>query len=155
MTDSLAQLIERLEAAEGGSRELDAAVFKALDPHGFSLATRQEMVLMPKGATIGDAVRRVRAPAPYTQSLDAALALVEEKLPGAAIEMSIWQKSKDDLSATCWARLMLTHTGEDGKLWHHHSDGRSEAEASTLPLALIIALLKSIQHKEQSDDSSL
>ena len=74
------KLIARLEAAEAGSRELDALVWKALNPRGeiaIKGAGRPGLVdwrCRIPGATIANSWTN---PGRYTTSLDAALALAE------------------------------------------------------------------------------
>lgn len=70
---TLSPLIEKLKAAEAGSRELDAEIAKALgQPHGM----REEVDVESRTIIEWDCTGR------YTTSLDAIVALVEEKLPG-------------------------------------------------------------------------
>jgi len=70
-----ADLIERLEAAEAGSRELDALVYAAVTP-GDWMATRDGWI---------EGGGRAMATTKVTQSFDAALALAERVLPGVRV----------------------------------------------------------------------
>lgn len=70
----------------------------------------------------------------YTSSLDAVVALIEEKLPGWAFEVTRWGAS---------ARAMLTECDEKG--WHTSSMKLvASRETSTAPLALLAALLQAL-----------
>lgn len=85
MTD-LAQLIAKLEAASEGSRELDAAMFRAIGaplPDKFA-NLNLELTWGPDGSAympVGEMQVRYDPPA-YTLSIDAIVALIERKLPG-------------------------------------------------------------------------
>lgn len=71
------ELIERLEAAEAGSRELDAEVFRALgwtDGHNVH-GPAKNWWLNPQTGEHVDQLERV------TTSVDAALGLIRERLP--------------------------------------------------------------------------
>ena len=114
-------LTERLKAATCGSRELDREVICAVSP-GFSID--------PMSGTIvdddGDFVEIYDKPKPLTTSLDAALALVGEALPG-------------------WSWRI---TGEPKQPWYvaDVSDGRLfEREHKCAPIALILALLTALE----------
>lgn len=121
MTADLSALIARLEAAEAGSRELDAAVAD---------------VLFPRFTRDGEAVpgfpgRWPFAPGsahdaevtPVTTSLDAAVALAERVLPGWQVGM--WTTKQNAVGSVL---------REDG--------GAFDANASTPALALCIATLR-------------
>jgi len=73
-----ADLIAKLEKAEAGSRELDAAIFRLTDAR-----RRQSGYVFPdetpEAARAGKLASHIVA---YTTSLDAILALVERELPG-------------------------------------------------------------------------
>lgn len=87
-----ADLIARLEAAEVGSRELDAAIWAAMQPvrvkvadvwpvYGDEERTSIRFTLPPKRTeTTTDSVGPYRHAEPVTTSLDAALALAERVL---------------------------------------------------------------------------
>jgi hypothetical protein len=120
MTD----LIKRLEEAEAGSRELDAAIADLFNPvpdqyDGF--AGRWPFV---EGSPFSD-----QTP-PVTTSLDAALALAERVLPGWG-----WEISHDDCNGNYYAWV-----GKDFYLHgpQEHLRGIQESPA----LALCIAVLK-------------
>jgi hypothetical protein len=120
MTDlpTLASLLERVEKAEGPDRELDAAIWRVL-------CWSNRDTIIPRDALL-------------TASLDAALALVEEKLPG------------------CNGLLMFgePHRNPIMRLAPLYPDGRHPVEAggATLPLAVLSALLRAlIAQKETAD----
>ena len=85
MTADLSALIARLEAAEVGSRELDAHVevaARAFEAAKTGLAREHWAVWRASSSGIvGDGATQY-ASAPVTTSLDAALALAERVLPG-------------------------------------------------------------------------
>lgn len=114
------ELIEKLEAAEVGSRELDALVFCALNP-----GWREG-----RGIQAGAVIRAgsMRTPDLVTASLDAALALAERVLP----------------NHKGWG--IATHQeNKFGAVMAHDPFGNSggvEAYGKTPALALCIAILK-------------
>lgn len=140
-----ASLIARLERATGADRELDAVAHIAMFPdqpimtYGGSVGGPEGIrpaaystigVVWPGGRgiefdPIGLAVL-IQAPR-YTASLDAALALVGEKLPGAGYELFTQIAGKS-------YRAAVFNTGNVG----------ADAEAPTMPLAVLIALLKAL-----------
>jgi len=87
----IAELIERLEKAEGPDREIDADILLALDQQPnehYKEPWRRPILLSREQQRPGlleyveiSGVSARAAPA-YTASLDAALSLVERKLPG-------------------------------------------------------------------------
>jgi len=128
------ELIERVEKFEGADRELDGMVAAAMlqpqrngwkpwaCPGGYVLTETGDKPRPGMGQFI---------PAPsYTTSLDAVIALIEEKLPGWACKM---ERNSAGLS---W-----------GAVWNRHSD--KSAEATSPARALLAAFLRA--HKEQHD----
>jgi len=108
------ELVERLTAATGPSRNLDVAIMDALCPlpHGdrwFDTGALENF--------LGE--RFFRAPS-VTASVDEAIALVGRVLPG-------WHWYVDDRSAAVWPEGVYDE---------------SAVEASTPAIALLIALLK-------------
>lgn len=86
MTDTITSLIEKLEGAEAGSRELDALVFRHFgEPLPDSFATMKVDLTWQDDGTavmpIGDMQVTYQPPA-YTTSIDAALALAERIVGG-------------------------------------------------------------------------
>jgi hypothetical protein len=135
MTDSpnLKGLIERCEQATEGSRELDELLT------AWSVgATRQEDATFDhKPAYHRDGFWvSIQPITPLTSSIDAALALSERLLPGLFCYEFGWQASA------------LTEVSHDAQL--HFTNGEppmidtSMAEAHTLPLAIILAILKAL-----------
>lgn len=134
-------LIERLESAPEGSRELDAEI--ELDRRKFiaGAAAFVGWAANPdlgKGKVLGwiwdgEHVNSQDEAPHYTTSVDAALTLVPE---GWAIEGAmIWPGHPISL------KLLETHL-EGGRYWHDSDDGSCEIQAATLALAICIAALK-------------
>ena len=118
-------LIQRLEAATEGSRELDAAVHCAVfGPHPLNLPTGKHL----------DPRHYYNRNLPHlTTSLDAILALVGEKLPGEPV--SIETTTVDDGTSGDGSGLRCSD-------WYVEISWRdTQATAKTPALALCIALL--------------
>lgn len=115
-----ADLITRLEEAESGSRELDAEVCLLLDygrrPHDTHWSW-----------SIPDGFVESSYPRPLTTSIDAAVALIREKLPGSEWSLQCFINGK--VQASIWL--------------DEHCEVCSE-EVSTAPVALVIALLRAL-----------
>lgn len=128
MTD----LISRLESAEAGSRELDAEIAALLGmPHG----SREDVDIESRSIWYTEEIAGA-----YTQSLDAAIDLVERLLP----EWE-WALGMD------WA--VLKHGSidlETIELDPQAIFGIPKRGKSTPALALCIALLSAIQTEEES-----
>lgn len=126
---SLTELREKVERASGPDRELDLSIYALLDPAEPSLALH----------------KLNRLPA-ITASIDAALALVEQKLPG-----WVWQLSKidgvpsraplPDCEASVWIPSVRTQ-----KLRVERANG----QGATPPLAILSALLRALESQEQA-----
>lgn len=115
----MTSLIERLEGAEVGSRELDADLQDAL----FCCQIKRERQLLQSYVFhMGDGEWELIPH--YTTSLDAALALVERVLPGWA--WSVGNKAQ----------------GGQAYLMRGLGDGLIEGKGASPALALCIALLK-------------
>jgi len=119
-------LVAMLEAAEAGSRELDAAVW---------LAATGEVVAWPWGQPDADGPWCVYGNAMWTPlaglttSLDAALALAERVLPG-------WRRHLNELPPS-------TGLGWEATVWTDAADlSVHPSRAPTAPLALCIAVLR-------------
>lgn len=84
--DAISDLLARVEKAAGPDRELDAEILIA---SGCQLRQRGmwEIIEWPDGERISAGLYRDRIP--VTDSLDAALALVERVLPGASVQISL------------------------------------------------------------------
>lgn len=75
----MSDLVARLEAAEAGSRELDAEI--ATEVLGWKWIEASHVWELPAGSSWSASRSRWGVPA-YTSSLDAITALIGEKLPG-------------------------------------------------------------------------
>lgn len=137
MTD-LAQLISRLEAASEGSRELDAAMFRAIGaplPDKFA-NLNLELTWGPDGSAympVGEMQVRYEPPA-YTTSIDAIVALIERKLPG-------W-----------WVQYL----GQTTKGWAARIERQGTSlglfNSTTPALALCIAFLRALQAQQETSE---
>lgn len=123
----LAELRERVRAATGPDRELDFAL-KRLWSDIAARLTFKEAIEAP-GFTLP----------PYTASVDAALALVERMLPGWAYNLQVIRdvttRTEQDAVADFWLPSIRTK--------HLHRE-RFRANAQTLPLAILLALLDAL-----------
>jgi hypothetical protein len=141
-------IIEALEGAKEGSRELDARVYALVKaypgepgrwtevgPPTFKVI-RYFWCPDPKMAWLGYDLLNI-APA-WTTSLDAALALVREKLPGANT------MGHESNPKGAEAYVSRNYVGEGHWLF--------EGNASTAPIALLIALFTALQAKEAKTD---
>lgn len=117
---SLPTLISRLEGGSGADRELDDALTEVL------LGTPED--IQEASSEWGD------WPPPLTISIDAALALVEAKLPGCGYTLS----TTDDGQFYC-------ELCRDGIVGY----GPDEI-ARSLPRAILIALLRALSQEEKA-----
>lgn len=124
---SLEDLLKRVESCSGTDRALDAAILLAFTP-GAVLKHGGEVYWTPEADE--RAVDGFETPE-YTSSLDAALALVEEKLPG-----EYWQVFSDFGGGCHRAKIKICYGPQ---IAEHLSDCRSSA-----PLAVIEALLRAL-----------
>ena len=140
MTD-IAGLIERLEAATGPDRELDAAIVAHFNNASvrryppqtdFGPGARWQF-WSRDGAHFLGSESKFPVP-PLTASLDAALALVERVRPGAWIEMS-------------GPRKYLNIPAPVPNRWRVEVDERI-GWGSTLAIALLIALLRTLETEQ-------
>lgn len=143
MTVAIAELIERLEKAEGPSRELDALVCRATGWHrveprftsnkkGGWIAPGDFIGTHSDGGPILDSMLGTtihRDPAPFTSSLDAAMDLLAKVLPEAQLLIGF----KQTATTKPWARVG-NWTAPD-------------ATGPTPALALCIAILKAVQER--------
>ena len=146
---AISELLERVEKATGADREIDAALYNLLhtdnfrpvafnafvqdDPEYFDLGRYHD------GWLVGKTKRDVYAEdlERFTDSLDAALALVEAKLPGWSYGVAmrgdkLRREGCDDERAYAWLK-----NGE-----------QAEADAPTLALALCLALLRALEEQK-------
>lgn len=115
---TLEELLERVEAAEGANFQLEVNLCTVLEPQRLDWARNQGFQLKPPN---------------YTYSCDAALALLEAKLPGMP-----WSLRWDGE----WTRAGV---GTIASAQHHK---RPDKEAA---LALIAALLKALIAQQNKD----
>ena len=120
MTD-IAGLVERLEAATGPDRELDLDLARALVP---------DVIVSRRNSD--DTANEPYTYWEYTGSIDAALSLVERKLP---TDYHFFELSIGHKRAHCEIH--------DQRIY----DPIGTADAPTAPLALLIALLKALEQK--------
>lgn len=118
----LSELVDRVEAATGPDRFLDARIRATLE--------------MPEQPVLTD------CPA-YTASIDAALALVERKLPGwfwrgGHVPSFHWTGTRN---VDCWAHLSRTDASNCDK------EDEATGWCNTVPLALVAALLHALAHQ--------
>lgn len=132
MTADLSALIARLEAAEVGSRELDAEIARAMgwEVHN---ARRNGLWVVPFGEHDTCDPEAMFALGNYTTSLDAALALAERVLDG-------WRWSVQQLGPNYEASLTLPNG-----VFLLSSDTEVYAIGKNPALALCIAILKAKQ----------
>ena len=134
----MTELIERLEAACEGSRELDAAMFRAIGaplPDKFA-NLNLELTWGPDGSAympVGEMQVRYDPPA-YTLSIDAIVAIIERKLPGWHIQV---ERHPDFCDATLWP-------SPDAPYWLTH--------AATMPMALCASFLRALQAQQETSE---
>lgn len=148
MTD-LAQLIAKLEAASEGSRELDAAMFRAIGaplPDKFA-NLNLELTWGPDGSAympVGEMQVRYEPPA-YTTSLDAIVALIERKLPG----WTLARLGQND-DKTWYAELREGYLTSYDRV--ASSSYRPGSRPATPALALCIAFLRALQAQQETSE---
>lgn len=142
MTDTTADAIaplkalrDRLRAASGSDRELDARVLIALIPDQWRADAYDVELGFAVEHAEGRAFRKVRVPQ-FTASIDAALALCERTLPGAYWRV---EKSPPALAAAHGQPFWAT-CGAAGQ--------QEAATGPTAPLAILLALLEAMIGKE-------
>ena len=129
------QLIERLEAATGPSRELDAAIFHAIGapvPFQFAnklIALEYNDVEQAYFAIVTDDMRVRYSPPNYTASIDAALTLVPEGWTCAFRQQDDggWHAELREGYCTSYKRVVLSRSGKS---------------PPPLPLAICISALR-------------
>jgi len=125
---TITSLIEKLEGAEVGSRELDLDVAQALN---MKLWGRRHPSNNSHQWMTEIAGRSVPMPR-FSTSLDAALALAERVLPGWAWNIDRWGKM---------SRVTLNECDAEG--WHKSTHRRIEVAAEQTPaLALCAAIIR-------------
>jgi hypothetical protein len=140
MPTDLTELIERVERCSSPDRYLDGAIWKALHPQLADTNARDTAGWLVGG----DHAQATRAPE-ITASLDAALALVEEKLPR-------WFWRAGHVPHVHWVNgVGYNHWCHLSRTLADHCDRDDEATgwAHTVPNAILLALLRALQ--SQSD----
>jgi hypothetical protein len=158
--DDLKDLLARVEISTGPDRELDAAIAVAT----LGTTSTEDDLIYHKAPARDDRCapgtywRKSRSgmslhtSPPYTSSLDAALALVEEKLPGNRLHMSNRALDHEDnlvdRPSCCLWHDSLAEKSSRGSPW---CEGDVH-EGATLPLAVLSALLRAlISQKEPAN----
>ena len=127
-------IVERLEAATGPDQELDAAIYRAVEGEvptefmgtGVKLswdASGKAWCYLPGGMRVSF------TPPALTASIDSALSLVERKLPGERVAFELFPDH-----GFCVIKA--------------NSDDEYDAEAPTLPLAILLALFRALRKDE-------
>jgi hypothetical protein len=75
-------LTKQLQSAEAGSRELDREIWKRFEPEDYNKSFWSMKAVCPKGSSDDYVEAQMATHKRYTTSIDAALALVKEVLPG-------------------------------------------------------------------------
>lgn len=141
----LSELRERVESASGGDRELDADLFWMLDheraqrwfSHGATGRPKQYPISLPIPPGLGRASVVASAPK-YTASIDVALALVERMLPDAWWLINSGIKAHRQQGGYAYSCRLGIKDWED-----------FEGHGKTAPLAILEALLRALEQKEQ------
>lgn len=136
----MGDLIERLESASAGSRELDVAIWTTLEPGRRAAQLGRAKGMWPKRPSLDEIEERTRifdfsSTPRFTTSLDAALALAERVLPE-------WQQVH---MSRVWTGLKFPGNGPRSEVVLRRTSEwapRATASAATLPLALCIAILR-------------
>lgn len=129
--EELSGLVERVRGLKGSDREVSRDIWQCLDTPEWKRAYLEAQA--PCGCPHDQAVEyAIRHLPDVTSSVDAALALVERVLPGCELELQINKPNHDWQTALIRVAPLKMIGGE----------------ASTLPLALILALLLSLQSQE-------
>lgn len=154
MNSDIAALIERIEAASGPGRELDAHISFLIGDHKivsrssgwaiFEAPFEQGNWAAASGCkSYDDAISMLASflslPA-YTTSIDAAVALVERMLPGQQ-----WTLGQN-IHHRYWLCTLNVISGDPEGV----TAMASSHAAPTPPLAVLAALLRALQHQEPS-----
>lgn len=128
----LTDLITRLEGATGPDREIDAEIAVALsdDPDAWVVNPSPQRVFSGVPGCWTDGPHKIHLAPEYTASLDAALSLVAEKLPG-----SMWRIGFDPDDGSMKAEF-VTAAPECRRVVANHD---------TPALAVCLALLRALQ----------
>jgi hypothetical protein len=135
---NLSDIIERLEKAEAGSRELDCWIGYIADLQEDDMSWRDKIDRYGINHAITSAESRTNIWSTvlprYTTSVDAAISLAEKVLPGSRFLMG-WGQTPDTLP---WARV--------GK-WEE-----GDATGPTLAIALCLAILKAKAQQQEGGE---
>ena len=143
MTSSYGEIVERLEKLTGADREADCIVAAATQWDGVGHAGQRWIEAWPcireRGPyDITRSANNYRLPA-YTASIDAAVALVEKKLPSAAPGVS------KNVHHGHWYGWLARICPDEAAATEMFSEGMSEANAA---IALLIALFRALTVNE-------
>ena len=145
-----AELLERLEKAEGPDRELDAEIDATLrvgKPNHQAWVKENFPTWRARPDGLCECVHQDGSGGvnwqsdPFTASVDAALALVEQKLPGADWYRSIPNEPGDSIEISVWWRPQP----KEDWLWGEAQDNGDTA------IAILIALLRALDTQEQDN----
>jgi hypothetical protein len=125
-----ADIIKRLEMAEGPNREIDYLI------HDWELQRSGLQVRLADIMRHWTEEQRFSILAGYTSSIDAAIALVERMLPGSAMMLDTRFKP------ACKILPAGQVSSPDPKV-----------EAATLPLAILLALFRALEAKEATNEA--
>lgn len=152
MTDlpTLTSLLERVEKATGPDRKLDGEIFAAFETYSYGdvIPAAGGMVVYAGPAPHAPGQGRFEVAPKYTSSLDAALALVNEMLPGwfwraGHVPSTHWVNG---IAYHCWCHLSRTHAD------HCERDDEATGWAHTVPTAMLSALLRALIAKKETAD---
>lgn len=140
MTD-ISSLLSRVRAASGPDNDLDIDIGVALagwrrgrvtlDPFSFTENPDGDIIYGENTFWIADGGIQ---PLSFTESIDAAVALVERVLPGCDWKISTLRHRK----------------GFGADLYPSAADAVARADAATAPLAILAALLSALEQKEST-----
>lgn len=158
-----AEIIERLEKADGPSRELDLAILPLWEPQHEALRVWPEPYqteLSEYGFSAWKEGSWVSAPLPrFTASLDAASALVERTLPGWWWKVGTCSVSDDaclapDFNCPVHGERLKAELGYDTMKAGDEFDTGFDVDrrpSGNLPLALLSALFRALSAREAKD----
>lgn len=165
--EKLAELRARVEATSGPDREIDAAIAVALgeikmrgsDERGyvfFHLPIKPGDGAFLSGCNQGredalTALATCLSLKSYTASLDAAIALVEAKLPGWQIITVTKRWTGPGSPQSDWGADARTHWAEAHLRMSEHGYVYSDARAPTPALALLAAMLRALEALEAKE----
>ena len=149
MTDlpTLTSLLERVEKASGPNLALEVDIARALGTAPADLSFVEETQSWQRYIVARDDVQ-IWMPPPYTASLDSALALVNEMLPGwfwraGHVPSTHWVNG---IAYHCWCHLSRTHAD------HCERDDEATGWAHTVPTAMLSALLRALIAQKETTD---